>query len=127
MKIPKTLRYTESHEWIDPSASPYRVGISDFAQSELSDVVYVELPEVGGQVTKGAACAVIESCKAASDVYAPISGRVAQVNTRLEAHPEYVNLDPYGDGWLFAIESQDGSELAQLLDWQAYEKALPKK
>jgi len=112
---------------MDPSTSPHRVGITDFAQTELSDVVYVELPEVGRSVTRGAACAVIESCKAASDIYAPVSGTVVEVNGRLDSSPELVNHDPYGEGWLFALEAADPAELDGLLDADTYRARLPKK
>lgn len=127
MNIPTELCYTDSHEWIDPAGSPHRVGITDFAQSELSDIVYIELPEVGRAVTKGSACAVVESCKAASDFYAPISGTVAEVNPELDSSPELVNQDPYGRGWLFAIESNQSGEMAQLLDSESYQQQLPSK
>jgi len=118
--VPNDLRYAKSHEWIDPGQSPHRVGITDRAQAELSDIVFVELPEAGRLVTQGEACCVVESCKAASDVYAPISGMIAAVNEDLEARPELVNKDPYGEGWLFSIDASDMGEFPILLDSGAY-------
>jgi glycine cleavage system H protein len=124
LNIPKELRYTEQHEWIDPDGSPHRAGITDFAQSELSDIVYVELPEVGKEVSQGDACAVVESTKAASDVYAPVSGKIAEVNSDLESKPELINQDPFGEGWIFAIETGDDSETEKLMDADAYQTKL---
>jgi len=124
LNIPSELRYTESHEWINPLESPHRLGITDFAQSELSDVVYVELPKVGQEVVKGDACAVVESTKAASDIYAPVSGKVTEVNSELETKPELVNQDPYGEGWLFAIETSGDGEIEKLMDADSYRKTL---
>jgi glycine cleavage system H protein len=100
------------------------VGITDFAQSELSDIVYVELPELGREVSQGDACAVVESTKAASDVYAPISGKIAEVNSELESKPELINQDPFGEGWIFAIETGNGSGIETLMDADAYQKKL---
>jgi glycine cleavage system H protein len=127
LNVPTQLRYTDSHEWIDPDGSPHRVGLTDYAQTELSDVVYVELPQAGSAVTKGSPCAVVESCKAASDVYAPISGTIVEVNTELDSRPELVNQDPYGEGWLFTIESNASDEIQQLLDSAGYQEKLPSK
>jgi glycine cleavage system H protein len=124
LKFPSELHYTKSHEWIHPDGSTHRFGITDFAQSELSDIVFVELPEVGRSVNKGEVCAVIESCKAASDVYVPVSGKVVEINQRLVSEPELVNQDPYGEGWLFAIETSDEGELQQLMDAEAYRNSL---
>ncbi|ROR34646.1 glycine cleavage system protein GcvH [Inmirania thermothiophila] len=118
--IPAQLRYTRSHEWvrIEDDGSVV-VGITDHAQEQLGDLVFVELPEVGRRVAAGEDCAVVESVKAASDVYAPVAGEVAEVNGELEGSPELVNQDPYGRGWLFRLRDADlGS--AELLDAEAY-------
>ena len=115
MNVPDHLRYADSHEWIDPdSPETATVGISDHAQAELTDVVYMELPEVGRTVTKGEAFAVVESVKAANDIYAPASGEIVEVNEALAEAPEPVNEDPYGAGWLVKIKISDPSELESL-------------
>ena len=124
LSVPSELLYTQSHEWIDPDDDPHRVGVTDFAQSELSDIVFVELPEVGQMLTKGIPCAVVESTKAASDVYAPATGIVAEINTNLESQPELVNQDPYGDGWLFVIELTQEEEMESLMDSDKYKEML---
>jgi len=120
-EIPAELLYRESHEWVrydeDGTAT---VGISDHAQAQLGDMVFVELPEPGLSYEQGDACAVVESVKAASDVYAPLTGEVIENNTALEDSPELVNTDPYGDGWLFRLQLSDPSELDGLLDAEAY-------
>ena len=120
-EIPSDLLYRESHEWVrydeDGTAT---VGISDHAQAQLGDMVFVELPEPGMSYEQGDACAVVESVKAASDVYAPLTGEVIENNSALEDSPELVNTDPYGDGWLFRLQLSDPSELDGLLDAEAY-------
>src|SRR5690606_4493253 len=115
----------ESHEWArsEPDGT-ITVGISDHAQGALGDLVFVELPEVGKVLTKGAAAAVVESVKAASDVYSPVSGEVIAANESLSGSPELVNQDPYGQGWLFKIKPSDPAELGQLLDAAAYGKVV---
>jgi glycine cleavage system H protein len=120
MKTPPELRYAESHEWVALQGSSATVGITDFAQDQLGDVVFVELPAVGRRVAKGEQMAVIESVKTASDIYAPVSGVVAAVNDALDAKPELVNSEPYGEGWLVRIEVADTSEVDGLLDATAY-------
>ncbi len=119
--IPSELKYSKSHEWVrvedDGSVT---VGISDHAQALLGDMVFVELPEVGAALDAGEECAVVESVKAASDVYAPVTGEVLAVNERLEDAPETVNTDPYNDGWLFRIKLDDEAELKELLDATDY-------
>ena len=117
---PDDVFFTKEHEWIREEDGEFFVGITSHAAESLGDVTYVELPEVGAEVTQGAAVATVESIKAASDVYAPASGRVAAVNAALEGAPELVNQDPYGDGWFFSLESVDGSELGALMDAVAY-------
>ena len=119
--IPAELRYAESHEWAELlDDGMVRVGITQHAQEQLGDLVFVELPEEGAEVARGEACAVVESVKAASDIYAPISGEVVKVNESLADTPETVNSDPYGDGWLFTIKPSDEDELARLMDADAY-------
>ncbi len=121
--IPTNLKYLESHEWVRTEADgTLTVGISDHAQQALGDLVFVEVPEVGRSLTKGAAAAVVESVKAASDVYAPVSGEVIAANEALSASPELVNTDPYGEGWLFKLRPSNTAELSQLLDAAAYGK-----
>jgi glycine cleavage system H protein len=123
--IPADLRYASSHEWVRPDGDGvFTVGISDHAQELLGDMVFVELPDVGAEVGTGDDIAVAESVKAASDVYAPISGEILAVNTDLEDSPELVNSDPYGDGWLFKIKAEDPAEVEGLLDAEAYEGTI---
>jgi glycine cleavage system H protein len=120
-EIPSELRYRESHEWVrDEGDGTAVVGISDHAQAALGDMVFVELPEPGTSYEQGDACAVIESVKAASDAYAPVSGEVIEANGALEDSPELVNTDPYGEGWLFRVQMSDPAELEGLLDAEAY-------
>jgi glycine cleavage system H protein len=114
------LKYSQEHEWIRVDGDVATVGISDFAQSQLGDVVFVELPAVGTQVSKDAEAAVVESVKAASDVYAPVSGEVVEVNEALEGTPELVNQSPTGDGWFMKIRLSDPSELDGMMDEAAY-------
>jgi glycine cleavage system H protein len=123
--VPGDLKYTKSHEWVrredDGSVT---VGITDHAQSALGDLVFVEPPEAGSDVSAGDACAVVESVKAASDVYSPVSGTVAAGNDALADGPELVNQDPYGDGWIMRIEASDPAELDSLMDAATYEATL---
>lgn len=118
-KIPEQLRYAVSHEWISVENGIGTVGITDHAQNELSDVVYVDLPKVGAAVTAGGAVAVIESVKAASDIYSPVSGEIVEINTELTAKPELINQDPYG-AWLFRVKLSAPTELDALKDAAAY-------
>jgi glycine cleavage system H protein len=120
--IPSDLYYTESHEWVDPESG--RIGITDFAQDELGDIVFVELPGVGDQLAKGDDFGVVESIKAVSDIYTPVSGEVVDANDALEGEPELVNEDPYGEGWLVALDLGDESELDGLLSPEEYESQL---
>ena len=120
--IPDDFRYAPSHEWARVEDDQVTVGISDFAQQSLGDVVYVELPQVGDEVNAGAEACVVESVKAAADVYAPVSGTVVAVNEALEEAPEMVNQDPYGDGWFFKVEPTDLDEMDDLLDADGYEQ-----
>ncbi|HDY99626.1 MAG TPA: glycine cleavage system protein GcvH [Pseudomonas sabulinigri] len=123
--IPADLRYASSHEWSRlESDGTVTVGITDHAQDLLGDVVFVECPDVGRQITAGEECAVVESVKAASDIYAPISGEVIAVNEALTDSPELVNSEPYGEAWFFKIKPSDASELDKLLDADAYGAAI---
>ena len=124
MKVEPKLKYDEEHEWIRVEGDEGVVGISDYAQDQLSDVVYVELPEVGDSFERGDILAVVESVKAASDVYMPVSGKLLEINDALEDSPELVNEDPYGEAWFARITIADPSELDDLLDADAYEAFL---
>ena len=120
-ETPSDLRYRDSHEWVRvEDDGSVVVGISDHAQGELGDMVYVELPEPGMSYDQGEACAVIESVKAASDIYAPLSGEVVTANGKLEDSPELVNSDPYGEGWLFRLIPSDAAQIEGLMDAGAY-------
>lgn len=120
-ETPKDLKYTKTHEWVKPeSDGTLTVGITDHAQDLMGDMVYIELPEVGRQVTAGKECAVVESVKAASDVYAPVSGEVVAANDALADAPETVNKDPHGAGWMFRIRPANKAEFDALLDAKAY-------
>src|ERR1043166_951797 len=123
-KIPAELKYAKSHEWARPAGDAAVVGISDHAQHELTDIVFVELPAVGRKVKAGEACAVVESVKTASDIYAPLSGEIVEVNQALSDKPELVNSDPYGQGWFFKIKMAEAGELQNLLDAPAYGKQI---
>lgn len=119
--IPQQLRYTDSHEWIqDNGDGTATIGITDHAQEALGDVVFVELPEVGTQLSSGDEFGVVESVKAASDLYAPLSGEVVEINELLEDQPEQLNENPYTDAWLVKVRIDDTSKLAELLDAEAY-------
>ena len=112
--LPTELRYSRSHEWVRVEGDEYVVGISDHAQCQLGDVVYVELPEVGADIVAGGEIAVIESVKVAADVYSPISGHITAVNTDLSSSPELINQDPYGNGWIYKIKPSQPAELENL-------------
>lgn len=120
-EYPEELRYTREHEWLrDEGDGRFRVGITDHAQDALGDVVYVELPEVGTEVTAGQPLGVVESTKSVSDVYAPVSGSVLERNGALEEHPELINDSPYGDGWLVVVRAADPPTFAELLTAEQY-------
>lgn len=116
------VKFSEEHEWITVDGEVATIGITAFAQEQLGDVVFVELPEVGGQVSQGGDAGVVESVKAASEVFTPLSGEIIEVNEELESAPELVNSDPEGDGWFFKIRMDDASELDDLMDADAYKK-----
>ncbi len=120
MNVPENLRYAKSHEWVRLEGDEAVVGISDHAQAELTDIVFVELPAVGLEITAGMAVAVVESVKAASDIYAPVGGIVCEVNDALAADPALVNTDPYGQGWLLKVEVRGCEEVDALMDAAAY-------
>ena len=127
MEIKKELLYAETHEWVRLEDGEAVVGISDFAQEELNDVVYVELPEVGDTLSKGDMFATVESVKAASDVYMPLSGEILEVNEALEDSPGLVNEDPYGAGWFVRMQVSDPSEAETLLDAEGYTARVAKE
>jgi glycine cleavage system H protein len=118
--IPTDLKYAKSHEWVRVTGGVGTVGISDHAQHELTDVVFVELPEVGRKVKAGDACAVVESVKTASDIYSPVSGEITEINKAAADNPALVNTDPYGNGWFFKIKLADPAELNALLNSEQY-------
>ena len=120
MNVPSDLRYNSSHKWVRLEGDIATVGISDHAQEELTDVVFVELPLVGREVDAGDPTAVVESVKAASDIYAPIGGEVVEVNLEVEADPALVNTDPYGRGWIFKVRVKNAADVEGLLDAAAY-------
>lgn len=119
-----SMRYTREHEWIRLEGDIATVGISDYAQEQLGDIVFVELPEVGKSLTKGAEAAVVESVKAASEIYAPVGGSVTEVNTTLSDEPGLVNMDPEGKGWFLKLQVADKAEIEALMDIDAYQAFL---
>lgn len=123
-KIPEDLRYTKDHEWAKVEGNRARVGITDHAQSELTDVVYVEFPPVGKTVAQGDVLGTVESVKAVSEIFSPLSGKVVEVNKVLDDSPEQVNKDPYGAGWMVLLEMSGPSETSRLLDAAAYKKLV---
>jgi glycine cleavage system H protein len=124
MSYPKELKYTKEHEWVKREGTKARMGITFYAQKELGDVVYIELPKVGRTVKQFEAIITVESVKAASDVYAPVSGAVVEVNSQLDAHPELVNQSPYEKGWMALIELSKPDELENLMSAEEYEKHI---
>jgi glycine cleavage system H protein len=121
---PEDLQYTKDHEWVRTDGATVRVGVTDFAQEALGDIVFVTLPDVGSEVTAGSTCGEIESTKSVSDVYAPVTGTVVARNESLDASPELINSDPYGDGWMLEIRPADGAGSEGLLDAAAYQAGL---
>ncbi|MGH8993677.1 MAG: glycine cleavage system protein GcvH [Acidimicrobiia bacterium] len=126
MNVPDGLRYTSEHEWIQVEGNLARVGITDYAQDALGDVVYVSLPEVDSTVAANATCCEVESTKSVSDVFSPVSGRVVEVNTELNDAPQGVNEAPYGKGWIFVVDMSDPGELDGLMDAGAYQALIEK-
>lgn len=126
--LPKELQYAETHEWVrEEEDGTMAVGITEHAQSLLGELVFVQLPEIGVAVHAGDEVCVVESVKAASDVYSPISGKIVAINEALEESPSLINQDPYGDGWLFTIAPKDKSEMEHLLDHKAYQEHIQEK
>ncbi len=131
MKFPEDLGYTQSHEWVKVGGSTLRdegnqatIGLTDYAQSQLKDIVYVEIPEAGAEFKKGDSLGVVESVKTVADIYSPITGKITDSNFTLKDHPQFVNEDPYGKGWLVKIEIRDKSELKELLSARDYQGSL---
>ncbi len=124
MEIPAGLKYSKEHEWVATEETVATFGITDYAQDQLGEIVYVELPAVGDKISKDDAFGVVESVKAVSDIYAPVSGTVVEVNQELPESPEMINEDPYGDGWLVKVKVSDPSELDDLLDHDEYEELV---
>jgi len=120
MSVPEDLKYAETHEWVRIDKTIGTVGITDHAQAELTDIVYVELPQVGAKVTAKQPAAVVESVKAAGDIYSPVSGEVTEINSELESTPGLVNTGPYTEGWLFKVRLEEGADLSELKDAAAY-------
>ena len=125
MSVPEDFFYSKSHEWVSLQDDIAVIGITDFAQNQLSDLTFVELPGIGSVFSAGDEVAVVESVKAAADVYAPVGGEIIEINSILEDEPEKVNEDAFGDGWLFKIKMKDESELDSLMDANSYEEICP--
>jgi glycine cleavage system H protein len=123
-EVRDNLKYTETHEWLKLKDNKALVGITDHAQSELTDIVFVELPQVGKKVKKGDELCVVESVKSVSEIYAPVSGKIIKVNNQLDNAPETVNSSPYDEGWLVELEVEDKSEVDKLLDAKSYKKII---
>lgn len=122
--VPDDRKYTPTHEWVKTEGEELVIGITDHAQSELTDVVFVDLPPIGREAAAGASVLVIESVKTVADVYAPVAGRISSVNTDLKEHPEYVNQDPYGRGWIYRLKPSAPPDLSGLWDAAAYQAAI---
>jgi glycine cleavage system H protein len=124
MNVPEDLRYTSDHEWVKLEGNRARIGITDYAQDALGDVVFVQLPEPGATVAAGESISEVESTKSVSDIYAPLSGTIAEINSELGDSPQRLNEDPYGEGWISVIEVSDPASFDQLLDAAAYRKLI---
>jgi glycine cleavage system H protein len=124
MNVPDDLRYTADHEWVREEPGGFRVGITDYAQDALGDVVFVQLPEPGTRVAKAAVVGEVESTKSVSEIYSPAEGTVVEVNSELADAPERLNEDPYGEGWIYLMEPADPGQLDQLLDAEAYRQVI---
>lgn len=127
MEIPQGLKYSKEHEWVATEGHVATIGLTDHAQDQLGEIVYLELPSVGDKVSKDDPFGVVESVKAVSDIYAPVSGKVVEINEDLPESPEVVNEDPYGDGWLIKVEMNDPSDLNELMDSEEYEELLARE
>ncbi|HMK52116.1 MAG TPA: glycine cleavage system protein GcvH [Thermodesulfobacteriota bacterium] len=127
MKFPEDLLYTETHEWVRDEENHVTIGLTDYAQSQLKDIVYVDIPEAGSDFKKEDSMGVVESVKTVADIYAPVTGKVVETNFALKDHPQFVNEDPYGKGWLVKMEIQDRDELKGLLSEKDYRGSLPEE
>jgi len=127
MKFPEELLYTDTHEWVKNEGNQVTVGLTDYAQSQLKDIVYVELPEIGSGFKKGESLGVVESVKTAADLFSPVSGKVTETNMTLKDNPQFINEDPYGKGWVLKMDLRDKGELTRLLTSEAYQGFLPEE
>lgn len=127
MEFPEGLFYIESHEWVRDEGKQVTVGLTDYAQNQLKDIVYVELPEVGSEFQRGESIGVVESVKTVADMYSPVSGKVTETNLALKDHPQFVNEDPYGKGWILKMEFKNREEIRGLLSSKAYQGVLPEE
>ena len=127
MKFPENLLYSESHEWLKEEGGRATIGLTDYAQSQLKDIVYVELPEIGSEFKKGESMGTVESVKTVTDVFSPVTGKVVEANQTLKNSPQFVNEDPYGKGWIVKMEIKDKGELKELLSFKAYQDFVPKE
>jgi len=127
MQFPEGVFYTESHEWVKVEGDVAIVGITDYAQSQLKDIVYVDFPEVGLQIKKGDTIGSVESVKTLADIYSPVTGKVTEINSSLKDHPQYVNEDPFGKGWMIKIAVQNKGDLKGLLSAKAYQGLIPEE
>jgi glycine cleavage system H protein len=125
MQFPEELLYAESHEWVREEGDRVTIGITDYAQSQLRDIVYVDLPEVGAEVKKGESIGVVESVKTVADLFSPVTGKVVETNGALKNSPQFINEDAYGKGWIVKMEIKDKGELKRLLPSKAYQQTLP--
>lgn len=120
--IPEDLRYSEEHEWLRPTSEHITIGITDHAQGQMGDIVFIELPEIGDEITRGEAFGTVESTKAVSELFAPISGKIVEINDTLIDAPEAINEDPYGDGWMVRVEPSDPSDLDEMMTAETYQE-----
>ena len=127
MKFPEELLYAETHEWVKDEGNQVTIGLTDYAQSQLKDIVFVDMPEAGSEFKKGDTLGVVESVKTVADIYSPVTGKVIDGNFTLKDHPEFVNTDPYGKGWILKMEINDREELKGLLSSEGYQGSLPKE
>ena len=127
MKFPEELLYTDTHEWVKNEGKQVTVGLTDYAQSQLKDIVYVELPEIGSEFNRAESIGVVESVKTAADLFSPVTGKVTGTNVTLKDNPQFINEDPYGKGWILKMELRNKGELKGLLTSEAYQGSLPKE
>jgi len=127
IEFPEGLLYTETHEWVRDEGDQVTIGLTDYAQSQLKDIVYVDLPEIGSEFKKGESIGVVESVKTVADIFSPITGKVIEKNLDLKAHPEFINTDPYGKGWIVKMDVKDREDLKGFLSSEGYQGSLPKE